>query len=56
MLGSIPIVTTSKEGEDIPVLEMIVNNESSIENQPEEIESEITSNPAEDRIEEALVN
>ena len=56
MPRGIPIVTTSKEGEDIPVLEMIVNNESSIENQPEEIESEITSNPAEDRIEEALVN
>ena len=56
MLGSIPIVTTSKEGEDIPVLEMIVNNESSIENQLEEIENEIIFNYVERRIEEALIN
>ena len=32
MPGGIPIVTTSKEGEDIPIIEMIVNNESSIDN------------------------
>ena len=39
MLGGILIVTTSKEGEDIPTLEMIVNDESSADNQSEEIES-----------------
>ena len=56
MPEGIPIVATSRNGEDIPSLEMIENNESSTEDQIEELESKVTSNSAESRIEEALDN
>lgn len=56
MPGEILIVIASRDGEDTTSLKMIVNNKSSIENQIGELESEVTSNPAESRIEEALVN
>ena len=54
MPGGILIVATSKEGDDIPALEMTVDNESIVDNQSNEIET--ASYHTERRMEEALIN
>ena len=56
MLGGTPIVSTSRDGKEIPSLKIIENNESSVNNEAGELESEVIFNLRESRIEEALGN
>ena len=56
MLGGIPIVATSRDGENISSIEIDENNEDSILNQIGELENKVKSNTKESKIEESVIN
>ena len=56
MPGGTLILTTSRNNEDIPSIEMIESNKNSVVDQTGELESKVVSNTIESKLEELLVN